>query len=100
MENELRGPIRKPAQSIFKNSFISIASFKSVLLSEIHFDIKYPKNELSTSEGGWDAKKIGGKKSHCYPIEYSLETKCISALLTNIFYTYFWIFVHFYVHQV
>ena len=100
MENELKGPVRKPAQSIFKNSFISIASFKSVLLSEIHFDIKYPKNELSTSEGGWDAKKIGGKKSHCYPIEYSLETKCISVLLTNIFYTYFWIFVHFYVHQV
>ena len=87
-------------KSIFKNSFISIASFKSVLLSEIHFDIKYPKNELSTSEGGWDAKKIGEKKSHCYPMEYSLETKCISALLTNIFYTYSWIFVHFYVHQV
>ena len=93
MENELRGPIRKPAQSIFKNSFISIASFKSVLLSEIHFDIKYPKNELSTSEGGWDAKKIGEKKSHCYPMEYSLETKCISALLTNIFYTYSWIMI-------
>lgn len=72
MENELKGPVRKPAQSIFKNSFISIASFRSVLLSEIHFDIKYPKNELSTSEWGWDAKKIGGKNSHCYPMEYNL----------------------------